>query len=36
MLVYGEPLRLAVFLGAALIIAGNVINMRDSRRSAPA
>ena len=34
--VYREPLRLAVFLGAALIIAGNLINMRGERRRAPA
>ena len=36
MLVYHEPLRLAVFLGAALIVTGNVINMRGERRGAPA
>jgi drug/metabolite transporter (DMT)-like permease len=34
MLVYHEPLRLAVFAGAALIIAGNLINLRGERRSA--
>jgi drug/metabolite transporter (DMT)-like permease len=33
---YAEPLRLAVFLGAALIIAGNLINLRAERRRAPA
>jgi drug/metabolite transporter (DMT)-like permease len=32
---YGEPLRAAVFLGAALIIAGNLVNMRGERRGAP-
>jgi drug/metabolite transporter (DMT)-like permease len=32
MWVYGEPLRLAVFLGATLIIAGNLINLRAETR----
>jgi drug/metabolite transporter (DMT)-like permease len=31
---YAEPLRPAVFLGAALIIAGNVVNLRAGRRAA--
>jgi drug/metabolite transporter (DMT)-like permease len=34
MWLYHEPLRLAVFAGAALIIAGNLINLRaETRRS---
>ncbi|MFO1141943.1 MAG: DMT family transporter [Amaricoccus sp.] len=36
MWVYGEPLRLAVFAGAALIIAGNLINLRAETRRAAA
>lgn len=37
MWVYGEELRLAVFLGAGLIIAGNLVNMRaETRRRIPA
>ena len=36
MWVYGEPLRLAVFVGAGLIIAGNLVNVRGERRRAPA
>lgn len=32
MWIYGEPLRLAVFLGAALIIAGNLITLRAETR----
>ena len=36
MWVYGEPLRLAVFLGAALIIAGNLMNLRAETRRARA
>ncbi len=36
MWLYGEPLRLAVFLGAGLIIAGNLINLRSETRRAPA
>jgi drug/metabolite transporter (DMT)-like permease len=32
MLVYGEPLEVAVFAGAALILAGNLLNIRTSRR----
>lgn len=36
MWVYGESLRLAIFLGAALIIAGNLVNLREeTRRRAP-
>jgi drug/metabolite transporter (DMT)-like permease len=30
---YGEPLRLAVFVGAGLIIAGNLVNLRAARRA---
>jgi drug/metabolite transporter (DMT)-like permease len=33
---YGEPLSLAVFLGAALIIAGNLVNLRAETRRTPA
>jgi drug/metabolite transporter (DMT)-like permease len=36
MWVYGEPLRLAVFLGAALIVAGNLINLYAESRRRPA
>ncbi len=36
MWVYGEPLRLAIFVGAGLIIAGNLINLRAETRRAPA
>lgn len=36
MWVYGEPLRPAVFAGAALIVAGNLINLRAETRRAPA
>ena len=36
MWVYGEPLRPAVFLGAALIIAGNLVNLRSETRRRPA
>jgi drug/metabolite transporter (DMT)-like permease len=36
MWVYGEPLRLAVFLGATLIVAGNLINFRAETRRRPA
>lgn len=32
MLLYGEPLRIAVFLGGALIICANFLNMRDGTR----
>lgn len=32
MLVYGEPLEVAVFAGAALILAGNLLNIRAGRR----
>jgi len=32
MLVYAEPLEAAVFAGAALILAGNLLNIRASRR----
>jgi drug/metabolite transporter (DMT)-like permease len=36
MWVYGEPLRPAIFAGAALIIAGNLLNLRaETRRPAP-
>ena len=35
-LLYGEELRLAVFIGAGLIVAGNLINMRAETRRAPA
>ena len=37
MWLYDEPLRLAIFVGAALIIAGNLINLRgETRRPAAA
>ena len=36
MLLYGEPLSLAVFVGAAVIIAGNLVNLRAETRRAPA
>ncbi|MBY8977612.1 DMT family transporter [Rhodobacteraceae bacterium NNCM2] len=32
MLLYGEPLELAVFVGAALILAGNLYNLRQEAR----
>lgn len=32
MLLYGEPLEAAIFAGAALILAGNLINLRGQRR----
>ncbi len=32
MLLYGEPLELAVFAGAALVLAGNLINIRAASR----
>lgn len=32
MLLYGEPLELAVFVGGALILAGNLLNLRAERR----
>jgi hypothetical protein len=32
MWLYHEPLRLTVFAGAALIIAGNLINLRAETR----
>jgi drug/metabolite transporter (DMT)-like permease len=32
MWLYGEPLRLAVFVGAALIITGNLVNLRAEAR----
>ena len=32
MLLYGEPIRATVFAGAALIIAGNLINLRGESR----
>ncbi|MBK0397724.1 DMT family transporter [Limibaculum sp. M0105] len=31
-LIYGEPLEIAVFVGAALILAGNLVNLRGARR----
>ena len=37
MLMYGEPLRIAVFVGAAIIIAGNLVSLRaETRRPDPA
>lgn len=30
--VYGEPLEMAVFAGAAVILAGNIVNLRAERR----
>jgi drug/metabolite transporter (DMT)-like permease len=36
MWIYGEPLRTAVFLGAAFIIAGNLMNLRAETRRARA
>jgi drug/metabolite transporter (DMT)-like permease len=36
MWLYGEALQPAIFVGAALIIAGNVVNMRAERRRAAA
>lgn len=35
-LLYGEALRPAVFIGATLIVAGNLINLRAETRRAPA
>lgn len=35
-LVYGEDLRLPVFVGAGIIIAGNLVNMRAATRRVPA
>jgi drug/metabolite transporter (DMT)-like permease len=32
MWLYGEPLQPAIFLGAALIVTGNLVNMRAERR----
>lgn len=32
MVLYGEPLEVAVFAGAALILAGNLLNLRATRR----
>lgn len=32
MAVYGEPLEIAVFVGAAVILAGNLLNIRAERR----
>lgn len=32
MLMYGEPLRVAVFVGAAIIIAGNLVSLRAETR----
>jgi len=36
MWVYGEPLRLTVFIGAGLIVAGNLMNLRAETRRARA
>jgi drug/metabolite transporter (DMT)-like permease len=36
MLLYGEPLRVSVFVGAAIIVAGNLVNMRAGSRRAAA
>ena len=36
MVLYGEPLEIAVFAGAALILAGNLMNLRAGRRRRPA
>ena len=36
MWLYGEPLRLAVFVGAALIVTGNLMNLRAEARRAAA
>jgi drug/metabolite transporter (DMT)-like permease len=36
MLLYGEPLEVAVLVGAALILAGNTANILGGRRRAPA
>jgi len=36
MALYDEPLRLAVFAGAGLIVAANLVNLRAERRRAPA
>jgi drug/metabolite transporter (DMT)-like permease len=33
---YHEPLRATVFIGAALIIGGNLVNLRAETRRAPA
>ncbi|MBB5222966.1 drug/metabolite transporter (DMT)-like permease [Amaricoccus macauensis] len=35
-LLYGEELRVAVFVGAAIIIAGNLVNMRTGKPRIPA
>ena len=32
MVLYGEPLEIAVFVGSALILTGNMINIRSARR----
>ncbi len=32
MIIYGEPMVIAVFVGAAVIVAGNVINLTEKRR----
>jgi hypothetical protein len=32
MLVYGEPLEVFVFLGGAIILAGNLYNINSERR----
>ncbi|WP_223475508.1 DMT family transporter [Oricola indica] len=36
MLIYGEPLELTVFLGGAVILAGNLLNINAERRAARA
>ena len=35
MVLYSEPLEIAVFVGAALILAGNLMNLRAGRRRRP-
>jgi hypothetical protein len=35
-LLYDEPLRASVFIGAVLIIGGNLVNLRAETRRAPA
>ncbi|MDZ7824930.1 MAG: hypothetical protein U5R48_01505 [Gammaproteobacteria bacterium] len=33
MLLYGEPIEVAVLLGGGLIVLGNLVNMRGQRRN---
>jgi drug/metabolite transporter (DMT)-like permease len=33
MLIYGEPLETAIFAGAAIILAGNLLNLREGRQA---